>query len=835
MSEGAKAWIFIRRLVPFSLLPLALIACFLASSPWLRAFPAEVMAVPLIGASLLGVLLPVVVIAIGIRKLWLTALIDVIGFVFFTTLVTLREPSGFGDIYTGLVHGPSQVLSFALPLVSPRSLLVAPIALCWLSGVVMGECLGRGWQSVLPYATLLVTFGLSYASTTRAIVSTSDGHRYDTLLAGGLLLALLLLRSAQAWLEQDVGAETSQPDGMLPLRGLVIAAAVSGIVAVVAGLTVQASIFSGDPAAPQRVPPLDRGQPLSPLAFVAGLRPSDPNSAGAELFRVTLDRRASRYVAIADVDTYDGDGWSFSRKFRPSGGVIPADQDPTARPNGPSVTQQYQIEKGPMTSAPWMPFQYRPEKVAGTAVNIDATSGMVVPSRTLRARQSYSVRSSTSDVAFSALPRSTLIGTSSPPADTDLPPAVKRSLGDVVQSLRNETGTSPGDSPIVFMQAVLTDFRGNYALSGGPSVGASPSRTVVASSPATTSATATPTPTPTPTSAEASSSPGRRADGTSFANVLASILGPSRSATPEQYATLVALVARQLGIPARVVSGFRVGAGTGATVAAGTYRVTTKQAWTWVEIPVRGRGWVVLDASPDTYSSQKSSPSLSARPTPSQTPSSTPNALLTQNPSNGGNGVAKKSRVPGANDVSATSIVLIVIVVLIAAMVLAALAFVLRKRLRVRRRRTGDPRRRLIGAWQESLDVLVESGLPDVTSLTSAEVAASTAEHFGDEPAMQARYLGDSANAAIFSPTTRIGQQAADAAWRAEIVLRKSVRRRLTFRERIGAGVRYHRTRKPRPLVGPSSWAAAAKARGGTTTRARRTRKRGSGGRHRTR
>ncbi|MDQ2796437.1 MAG: transglutaminase domain-containing protein [Actinomycetota bacterium] len=812
---------FVRRLVPYSLLPLALIACFLASAPWLRAFPAAVMAVPLVGAALIAVLLPVVVIAIGIRKLWLTALIDVIGFVFFTTLVTLREPVGFADLYTGHVHGPSQILTFALPLVSPRTLLVAPIALCWISGIVIGECLGRGWQSVLPYATLLVTFGLAYAATTRAITSTSDGHRYDTMLAGGLLLTLLLLRAAQAWIEQDIGAETSQPDGMLPLRGLAIGAAISAVIALLAGAVVQASVFSGRPAAPERVPPLDRAQPLTPLAFVAGLRPVDLTSDGTELFRVTLDRRASRYVAIADVDTYDGDGWSFHRTFRPSGGVVPADQDPTARATGVPVTQQYQIDKGAMTTVPWMPFQYRPEKITGTSVNIDATSGMVVPSRWLRAGELYSVRSATSDVSFSALPTSTLTATSPPPADTYLPPSVKRSLADVVQSLQNETQISPTNSPIVFLQAVLTDFRNNYALSGGPNADApGGSGPVGAETGSTTRAAPVTKPPakPSPKPSSPSSSPGVRTGGTSFANVLASILGPTRSATPEQYATLVALVARQLGVPARVVSGFRIGDGAGATVGAGTYRVTTKQAWSWGEVPIRGRGWVVLDPSPGTYSNQKPQPSLSARPTASQTPSSTPNALLTQNPSNGGNGVAKKSRVPQSNNVSTTSVVLVAVALVIALLLLLALAFVLRKRLRARRRRrVGDPRRRLVGAWQEGLDVLVESGLPDVASLTSAEVAAITAEHFGNESAVQARYLGDSANAAIFSPTSRIGQQEADAAWRAQFALRKSVRRRLTFRERVGAGLRYHHTRKPRPLVGPASWTSVAKARVSST------------------
>ncbi|MCW2595509.1 MAG: Transglutaminase-like superfamily protein [Jatrophihabitans sp.] len=800
----------VRRLVPYLLLPLSLIACALASSPWLRAFPSSVLSVPLFGAALLSVVLPVVVIGIGIRKLWLTALIDVAGFVFFVMLVALRAPAGFGDLVTGLVHGPSQILTFALPLVSPRTLLVAPVALCWLCGAVIGECIGRGWQSVLPYASVLVTFGLSYAATARAVTSSSDGQRYDTILAGALLLTLLLLRAAQAWVEQDAGAETTQPEGILPLRGLAIGTLLAVVIALVAAAVVQSSAFSGPPTTPARVPPLDQSTPLTPVSFVSGLRPADPRSNGTALFNVSVDRQTSNYIAIADVDFYDGDGWSFNRTFRPSGGVIPADNDPAVRAPGPPVSQQYTIAKGPMTSVPWMPFMYRPQKITGTAVNIDPQSGMVVPSRPLGAGARYSVRSAATPISFDKLPKTALLGTSAPPSDTLVPNAVGQSLGAVVTSLENETNTKSAPA-VPFLQALMQDLRTSYALSGGPSAAAS---------------TPGASPSPRPGSPVPSSGP-PSAGGTSFAGVLASILGSTRSATPEQYATLVALVAREIGVPARVVTGFRLPPeGSGSTIPAGTHTVTTADAWTWVEIPIRGRGWVVLDAAPGRYSGQK--PPSSAAPPSTLPPPPTPtqNALITTSNPNS-HAVAPPSKVPTSDRVSATTLA-IVLIGLAILIVLLLVVLVLRKRVRARlRRRPGDPRRRLLGAWQESLDVLVESGLPDLTYLTSAEVAARTKERFGGETAAQALYIGDSANAAIFSPTSWVGAAEADAAWRAQTVLRKSVRRRLSLRERAGAGLRYHRTTRVLPVVGPSSWAAAAKARAtATSTRGRHSTRR---------
>ena len=769
----------IRRAVPFTVLPLALIATALASSPWLRAYPASVLAVPLFGAAVLSLLVPMIIVGIGVRRLWQTALFEIAIYVFYTLLVALHEPAGFAHLYDGIAHGPAQILSYALPLVSPRTLLVAPVTLCWIAGTVVGECVARAWHSLLAYVTLLVTFGLAYAASVRGITGNADGRRYDTLLAAGLLLTLLLMRGAQAWIEQDLDAETAQPDGVLPLRGLVIAAVLSVVVALVAAVSVQSSAFSGPPAAPARTPPLDRGTTLSPVGFVAGLRPSEPSSSARTLFTVTLDRRASSYIGVADVDTYDGDGWSFRRTFRPSGGVVPADTDPGLHPQGATVTQQYRIASGALAGGAWMPFLYRPEAVTGASVDVDTASGMVVPAGRLRAGSTYTVRSAATHGDISTLPASASIATSTPPTYLSVPAAVGQSLGTVVTSLADETHTS-SNNQLAFLQALTQDLRTHYTLSGGP---------------------ATPTPSASPSASPPASPTGTNTSvasgGTGFANVLASILGPTRAATPEQYATLVALVARQIGVPSRVVTGFRLSRST--SVSAGTHRVTTAQAWTWVEIPVQGQGWVVLDPSPATYGAQKTSPGASARPSPSPTPTVTPNGLVTQ--SSNGNAVAPKSSTGDSSTISPTSWTVLIIAIVLASGALVLLLLVLRKRLRVRRRRRSrDPRRRLVGAWQEGLDVLVEAGLPDLSTLTSAEVADRTQLQFGDETAVQARYLGDSANAAIFSPASRIGDTDADAAWRAEAVLRRAVRGRLSWPQRVSAQLRYHRPQvRPRP------------------------------------
>ncbi|MDQ2750593.1 MAG: hypothetical protein M3Y44_13880, partial [Actinomycetota bacterium] len=487
--------------------------------------------------------------------------------------------------------------------------------------------------------------------------------------------------------------------------------------------------------------------------------------------------------------------------FRPSGGILPADSDPALHAGTPAVTQQYQIAAGALTTAPWMPSLYRPQQVTGATVNIDASSGMVVPSAGLHGGQRYSVRSDPPTASFDDVAATALPATSAPPTDTQVPGALRAALGTVVASLTDETKT-PATPALPFLQALAAQLKSKYSLAGSPTT--TPS---AAPSPSPRTRKRQPRRSPTP---PAGSSASPHTGGVSFADVLASIIGPQRSATPEQYATLYALVARQLGIPARLVTGFRVPAPLGGqTLPAGSYDVTTADAWTWVEIPIRGRGWVVVDPTPAKVSGVQRTPSAGSQP--SQTPSASPtrNALITQ--SNGGHAVAPKSTVPHRHRASIRPLIVAGLLGLGALLVFALLALVLRKRLRVRRRRRpGDPRRRLLGAWLESLDVLTESGLADLTSLTSTEIATATNAMFGPEPAAHAAYLGRAADAALYFSSSSVAPDEAEAAWTAHRSMRRLVRRRLGIGARMAAGLRYHRATTPRTAAGPLSWADGA-------------------------
>ena len=777
----------LRRILLALVVPLAILAVGLASAPWLRAFPSATISVALFGAAILSVLVPVVVLAFIGRNLLISSVIDLLALIVFELLVVLHDPTGFDALASGVWHGPAQLLSFALPLVSPRSLLVAPIALCWLAGAIAGEGLARSRSSLVPFAGLLVSFGLSYAATVRAAPSGhGDATLIEVALAAGLLFAMALLRLTQTWLTQQRSAEDSQADSALPLRsvgvGVIIALVITGAV----GVSVRSSAFGGHSATAQRLPKVDQSAPLTPIAFISSIR-TQPDAPGKSVFQVTLDHPAPAYFGIASVDFYDGDSWSFNRVFRPSGGVVPADLDATLDAGQQKVTQHYHVQSGPLVASPWMPTLDRVSRVSGTAISVDEASAMVVPTSNLNAGENYTIDSSAGMRVLSGLGSTALPATSAPPIDTQLPATLRTTLTKVITALSDETGVSSSPA-LPFLQAVAKDLQTNYELAGTPAT-------------ASVSVSASPSVTPGASTAAPSTS-----SGTSFAEVLASILGGQRTASPEQYATLFALLARNLGVPARVVTGFRVTSGSGAVSKAGRYDITTAQAASWVEIPVQGQGWIVADPSPTTYANGSQSQSVGAAP--SSTPTATPSqrALITNNA--GGHAVAKPSatRVHHSSHHSFAvlwSILAILVLVLLLGLVFLALRKVRR---RARRRRSGDPRARLIGAWNESIDMLIESGLSELRTSTNHEIAEAAGEQFGASTYEATRRLGDAANAATYSSVAVLTRPDADQAWSEHLELRRLVRGELSFVDRVLATLRFHRTRPVHFGPSPASW-----------------------------
>lgn len=123
---------------------------------------------------------------------------------------------------------------------------------------------------------------------------------------------------------------------------------------------------------------------------------------------------------------------------------------------------------------------------------------------------------------------------------------------------------------------------------------------------------------------------------------------------------------------------------------------------------------------------------------------------------------------------------------------LLALPAVAKRLRRGRRRRAGSAATRIVGAWRETVDRLVELGMPVPSSLTASEVARETRARFplGAGPVGQ---LVPLLAVAVYAPFEPDGA-AADRAWRLAGDARSSLRRG------TGPGRRLRVLVDPRPL-----------------------------------
>ncbi|HEX2298216.1 MAG TPA: DUF4129 domain-containing protein, partial [Pseudonocardiaceae bacterium] len=94
---------------------------------------------------------------------------------------------------------------------------------------------------------------------------------------------------------------------------------------------------------------------------------------------------------------------------------------------------------------------------------------------------------------------------------------------------------------------------------------------------------------------------------------------------------------------------------------------------------------------------------------------------------------------------------------------------------RRRQRRKGDAAERIVGAWQESTDRLVEHGVAVPPSLTAQEVAQRAGQQLG-EPAAAVTALAPIVTKAVFCPVLPEGNTARTA-WELNAQLNRDLRR----------------------------------------------------------
>ncbi|MBO3084012.1 transglutaminase-like domain-containing protein [Cellulomonas fengjieae] len=225
----------------------------------------------------------------------------------------------------------------------------------------------------------------------------------------------------------------------------------------------------------------------------------------------------------------------------------------------------------------------------------------------------------------------------------------------------------------------------------------------------------------------------------------------------EQYAAAMALMVREMGLPARVVLGFVPEPGG----AEGPVEVTGADVQAWVEVAFQGYGWVPFDATPPPEQTpQQEDQEKPSEPNPQvvQPPPPPPGAVTppdedTEQP---------QTEDPDAQDddgalwrILRTAGLVALPLLVLATPLLVVVA--LKARRRRRRSRAPDTVARVAGGWDEVLDTARDLRRPAGRLATRNESARELATAFADTPgggvvAARVGALARSADQAVFGP-----------------------------------------------------------------------------------
>lgn len=255
------------------------------------------------------------------------------------------------------------------------------------------------------------------------------------------------------------------------------------------------------------------------------------------------------------------------------------------------------------------------------------------------------------------------------------------------------------------------------------------------------------------------------------------LTAPQMIGDQEQYAVTAALMARQLGFPARVVFGFAPESvnSNGPTIISGG------DVTAWIEVNSTQFGWVAIDPTPPIRpipEAKPQDPTQVARP---QSPVQ-PQAPLTDNVESQLPPNSSQEQDPRENPILAALLrvaigigwIALIILVLLSPFLTIAIAKWRRRRLR---RLAPTPLEQIAGGWQEFEDSVLDHGFTPGASPTRLEVAQAVG---GTQPFV----LAAVADRAIFAPGDPDVEQATQL-WTAVDDLRYSMDYSLTRWQKI--------------------------------------------------
>lgn len=251
----------------------------------------------------------------------------------------------------------------------------------------------------------------------------------------------------------------------------------------------------------------------------------------------------------------------------------------------------------------------------------------------------------------------------------------------------------------------------------------------------------------------------------------------------EQYAVTAALMARQLGFPARVVFGFALPAGASTS---GAVTFTGSDVSAWIEVQTKADGWVTVDPTPPVRQIPAKQPDVPKQISRPQSVVQPPRDETIKQPQE-----SPQSHVDKQDDSGPGAFVALLLAVLtiagwslLALAILAApfLAVVAAKvRRRTLRKRAPTSIERIAGGWQEFADAAVDYGYAPPPAATRIELAETVG-------GMRPLVLASAANRAVFSPSAPTPDEA-DAVWKDVRELRSSLGSQRSRWQRLKAAV----------------------------------------------
>jgi uncharacterized membrane protein YjdF len=255
-----------------------------------------------------------------------------------------------------------------------------------------------------------------------------------------------------------------------------------------------------------------------------------------------------------------------------------------------------------------------------------------------------------------------------------------------------------------------------------------------------------------------------------------------QSGTEEQFVTAFVLMARSLGVDARVATGFAVP----ADELQAPLELRSTHAAAWPEVLLEGRGWLAYDPTPERVNTDARGqpPSPAAQSPAAAQPPILPPADQTSDDADQARPTETEGRRWGTVRTWLVRAGAIGGVAVLPFALVIGTVLVLKAVRRRRRLRTRDPARRIVGAWANTTDSLIDAGLTIAPAWTDQRIAESAETAVALTLPDDMHRLAANATAMTFGNTALATELVDDsvASWR---TIEAAIRREMTIWERI--------------------------------------------------